>query len=474
MKIAVIGSGYVGLVAAACFAELGHEVFSIDNDEQKVAQLQRGELPIHEAHLPELLARHRGQRITFTSALTPPVADSEAVFIAVGTPPTAQGEADLSYVESVARAIAEAIYSYKVVIEKSTVPVLTSRWIRKVMLLDGAPAEMFDVASNPEFLREGSAVSDFLYPDRIVVGADSERCAEVLRQIYAPLTSGSYYRQSSPVPKPSGAVIPPPLIVTSAQSAELIKHASNAFLAMKISFINAVANICEAVGADIREVCEGIGTDARIGRRFLNPGIGYGGSCFPKDLKAFAAVARECGYDFHLLDQVMQINAAQQQRFLRKVRNALWTLKGKRLAVLGLAFKGGTDDIRESPAVELVRVLLKEGCSVRAFDPAAMKNAREVLPGAIYCESAYDAAAGADALLILTDWPEFAHLDLDRLRSLLAYPIVVDGRNLYLPATMAAAGFLYYSVGRPDAQPAEARGRSREEKTVAPVPAKVD
>ena len=304
---------------------------------------------------------------------------SKAIFIAVGTPPTEQGEADLSYVESVARSVSGAINGYKVVVEKSTVPVYTSDWVRKIILRNAAPPDSFDVASNPEFLREGTAVTDFLYPDRIVVGADSERCAAVLREIYAPLTDGSYYQRKDAIPAPDRAQIPPPLIVTSAKSAELIKHASNAFLAMKISFINAVASICESVGANVQQVCQGIGTDSRIGPRFLNPGIGYGGSCFPKDLMAFRAVARECGYEFRLLDEVMRINEDQRQRFLRKVRTALWTLRGKRLGVLGLAFKGGTDDIRESPAILLVQSLLQEGCQIAAYDPAATARAREVL-----------------------------------------------------------------------------------------------
>jgi len=335
------------------------------------------------------------------------------------------------------------------VVEKSTVPVYTSEWIRKIILRNAAPPDSFDVASNPEFLREGTAVTDFLYPDRVVVGADSERCASVLREIYAPLSSGSYYKQQDAIPRPDRVSIPPPVIVTSTKSAELIKHASNAFLAMKISFVNAVASICESVGADVQQVCRGIGTDSRIGQRFLNPGIGYGGSCFPKDLTAFRSVARECGYDFRLLDEVIRINEEQRQRFLRKVRNALWTLRGKKLGVLGLAFKGGTDDIRESPAILLVQSLVQEGCKIAAYDPAARARASEVLNGSVeFGDSPYDVAREADALLILTEWDEFASLDLKRLRGQLRYPIVIDGRNLYDPAAMAANGFTYYSVGR--------------------------
>ena len=449
MHITVVGSGYVGLVAGACFAELGHEVIVVDNDARKLDALHRGEVPIHEKFLPELIARHRNKRLNFSSDLTEAVRASSAIFIAVGTPLTERGEADLSYVESVAREVACAINDYKIVVEKSTVPVYTSNWIRTVMLRNGATADSFDVASNPEFLREGTAVTDFLFPDRIVLGADSDPCVSLLREIYQSLEDGSYYQQASAIPGPDNASVPPLVIVTSAKSAELIKHASNAFLAMRISFVNAVASICESVGADVQQVCRGMGSDSRIGSKFLNPSIGYGGSCFPKDLMAFRAVARQCAYDFRLLDEVIRINEDQRKRFLQKVRSALWTLKGKRLGVLGLAFKGGTDDIRESPAVLTVETLLKEGCIVSAFDPAAMDRAREVFGKQIeYASDAYQAAKDADALLILTEWQEFSALDLARLHSQLKYPIVVDGRNLYDPKLMVEHGFTYYSVGR--------------------------
>jgi UDPglucose 6-dehydrogenase len=466
MRIAVVGSGYVGLVAGACFADLGHEVIVVDNDQEKLAALQAGKVPIHEQFLPELLARHRGQRLTFSDDLQAAVRGSAAVFVAVGTPPTDSGDADLSYVESVAREISGAIEDYTIVVEKSTVPVYTSEWVRKIIQRNGADPDLFDVASNPEFLREGTAVTDFLFPDRIVVGADSERCAKVLREIYAPLSDGSYYKRTDAIPRPDRAQIPPPLIVTSTKSAELIKHASNAFLAMKISFINAVASICESVGANVQQVRQGLGTDSRIGPRFLNPGIGYGGSCFPKDLMAFRSVARECGYEFWLLDEVMRINEDQRQRFLRKVRNALWTLRGKRLAVLGLAFKGGTDDIRESPAILLIQSLLQEGCKVTAYDPAAMDRAREVFGSSVdFVTNSYDAANGADALLILTEWEEFASLELRELNARLRYPIVIDGRNLYDPQVMLANGFTYYSVGRapaiPEGLPSPGNGQSK-------------
>jgi UDPglucose 6-dehydrogenase len=452
MKIAVVGSGYVGLVAGVCFAELGHQVAVVDNDQAKLAALEHSQCPIHEEFLPELLARHKRNQLRFTADLKTAVRQSRLVFIAVGTPPKEDGDADLSYVKSVAEEIASAIDDYKVVVEKSTVPVYTNGWIRKIMLENGAPAELFDVASNPEFLREGTAVADFLYPSRIVVGADSDRAAALLREAYKPLIDGSYYRQTNAIPRPTGRPLRARMIRTSAKSAELIKHASNAFLAMKISFINAVASMCEAVGADVEQVCEGLGSDNRIGRRFLRPGIGYGGSCFPKDLLAFRCVAREAGCNFGLLEEVVKINEEQRHRFLRKVKRVLGQLKGKKLAVLGLAYKNGTDDIRESPAIAVLCELVREGCQITAFDPAAMERAAEALPaGAIlFAQDCYDALEGADACLVLTEWEDFAVLDLARVKALLRCPIVIDGRNLFSPVKMEAAGLNYYSVGRPD------------------------
>lgn len=451
MRIAVIGSGYVGLTSAACFAEIGHDVISVDNDELKIAALERGAVPIHERFLPELLERHRGGRLRFSTSVAEAVSESEAVFITVGTPQSETGEADLSFVEAVAREVASAIRSSIVIIEKSTVPVRTCESLRKTLLMNGAQRSLFSVASNPEFLREGTAVTDFLYPDRIVIGVDDQRSASVLHEIYLPLTTGSYYTRQDAIPFEKGATPRAPIIVTNAKSAELIKHASNAFLAMKISFINAVANISESVGADIEQVCAGIGSDSRIGPKFLNAGIGYGGSCFPKDVQAFQVVAHQCNCDFGLLTEVMRINDEQGRRFLNKVRSALWTLRGKRLAVLGLAFKGDTDDVRESPAIAIIEALLKEGALVRAYDPAAIPKARAVLPdnnSVVYAVDAYDAAAECDALLILTEWKEFASLDLHKVRSLLKHPIVIDGRNLYESAHVTNAGLVYYSVGR--------------------------
>ena len=452
MNIAVVGSGYVGLVAGACFAELGHNVILVDNDQQKLLALKNGECPIHEKFLPELLERHRGKSLEFTDDLPAAVRRSQVIFIAVGTPPKEDGDADLSYVESVACGIAGAIDGYKVVVEKSTVPVYTNGWISKIMLLNGAPPERFSVVSNPEFLREGTAVTDFLFPDRVLVGADDDAGARMLEQVYRPMTDGSYYLRPGAVPGPVAGRFRARLIRTSAKSAELIKHACNAFLATKISFINAVANVCEVVGADVEQVREGLGSDSRIGPRFLFPGVGYGGSCFPKDLMAFCAVARESGCHFGLLEETVRVNDEQRHSFVRKVRRALWTLKGKRLAVLGLAFKNGTDDIRESPAIAVIKMLLKEGCFITAYDPAAMERAAEVLPphGVDFAADAYSAMENADACLVLTEWEDFAALDLARMKKTLRYPIVVDGRNLFKPAEMAAAGFNYYSIGRPD------------------------
>ncbi|AFL87764.1 nucleotide sugar dehydrogenase [Terriglobus roseus DSM 18391] len=463
VNIAVVGSGYVGLVAAVCFAEMGHQVTCVDNDPRKVAALQGGDTLIHEEHLPELLNRYRNTKVTFTTDLGSAAENAAAIFIAVGTPQSETGDADLSYVEAVACEIARHLTSYKVIVEKSTVPVYTNEWIRRSIERNGIDRKMFDVVSNPEFLREGSAVGDFLHPDRIVVGADSERAAQVLQDIYAPLTDGSYYKQANIIPGPFSADAPPPLLLTSTKSAEIIKHASNAFLALKISFINAVSNLCEATDANVQQVAQGMGLDSRIGPRFLRPGIGYGGSCFPKDVAAFRSVADQMGVDFSLLTEVERINATQKKRFLAKVRAALWTLRGKKLGVLGLAFKGDTDDIRDSPAIEMVQMLLAEGCSVCAFDPAAVERTKAVLPESdkvSYSTDAYAAAEDADALLILTDWAEFGKLDMKKLRTALRYPIMIDGRNMFEPATVAAAGLTYYSVGRPAAHPGRAEANA--------------
>jgi UDPglucose 6-dehydrogenase len=454
VNICVIGSGYVGLVAATCFAEIGHKVICVDNHEPKIKALNEGGVPIYEQYLPELLGRHLHRSVEFTIDLRSAVEQSEAVFIAVGTPQGNSGSADLSYVEAVVSEIARAVNGYKVLVEKSTVPVYTNEWVSRCMHRHGIDSENFDVVSNPEFLREGTAITDFLHPDRIVVGANNERSAQVLRRIYEPLTTGSYYATQGALPGALNKDRPAKLLVTSAQSAELIKHAANAFLAMKISFINAVANLAESVDGDIEDIAAGIGLDSRIGPKFLRAGLGYGGSCFPKDVAAFTWVAQQQGMDFQILEEVSKINANQQEIFFNKIRSALWTLRGKKLAALGLAFKCETDDIRESPALVVIRKLIDAGVTISAYDPAAMERARAVLPSSEtinYASSAYDAAEGADALLILTDWAEFADLDLQRLNIAMRFPIIIDGRNLYKPSYMLEQGFTYVSVGRPAA-----------------------
>jgi UDPglucose 6-dehydrogenase len=463
VSICVIGSGYVGLVAAVCFAEIGHRVLCVDNDEARVKTLREGGVPIYEQHLPELLAKHLNRSVEFTSDLGAAVQRSEAIFIAVGTPQGDTGAADLSYVEAVVAEIARSINGYKVIVEKSTVPVYTNEWIRRVLHRHGVDPQNFDVASNPEFLREGTAIGDFLHPDRIVVGAGTERSAEVLKRIYEPLTGGSYYAQPGALPGPLSATHPARLLVTSAESAEIVKHASNAFLALKISFINAVANLAEAVDADIEDIAAGMGMDSRIGPKFLRAGLGYGGSCFPKDVAAFHWVAQQRGVDFQLLEEIRNINEAQKDIYFNKVLSALWTLRGKRLAALGLAYKGDTDDIRESPAIDVIKKLLEAGAIVSAYDPAAMDRAQSVLPPSeklIYAPGVYEAAQDADAVLILTDWKQFAAIDLDRLKQAVRFPIVIDGRNLYNPQVMKDKGFSYISVGR-SASYIEQQGKPR-------------
>ena len=452
VAICVIGSGYVGLVAAVCFAEMGHRVICVDNDEAKVKALREGGVPIFEDQLPELLAKHRGSAVEFSSNLGSAVERSEAIFIAVGTPQGDTGAADLSYVEAVVSEIARHINGYKVIVEKSTVPVYTNEWIRRVLDRYGVDPEQFDVVSNPEFLREGTAILDFMHPDRIVIGANSERSANVLRRIYEPLSGGSYYERPGALPGACSASHPARIVVTSAQSAEIIKHASNAFLALKISFINAVGNLAETVGADIEDIAEGMGLDSRIGPKFLRAGLGYGGSCFPKDVAAFHKVAQQHGVKFQLLQEIRAINEAQKEMFLQKVLSVLWTLRGKRLAALGLAFKADTDDIRDSPAIDVIKRLLDAGATVMAYDPAAIERAKAVLPPSQkmgYASDLYEAAKDANAVLILADWKEFATIDLARLNHAVRFPIVIDGRNLYKPQVMQDHGFTYVSVGRP-------------------------
>jgi UDPglucose 6-dehydrogenase len=429
MKLTIIGTGYVGLVTGTCFAEVGHRVICVDNDEDKVKLLQSGGIPIYEPGLEDLVRKNvAAGRLEFTTSTAEGVQKSDVIFIAVPTPPQADGSVDLSYIEKVAREIAAAMTSYKIVVDKSTVPVKTGEKVAETIKRYCKAAVDVDVVSNPEFLREGFAVDDLMKPDRIVVGVRSQRPAKAMKEIYAPFKA--------------------PIIITDINSAELIKHASNSFLALKISYINAVSALCEMTGANVQEVANGMGLDERIGRRFLNAGIGFGGSCFPKDLSAFIKIAEETGYDFGLLKEVQKINAAQMDRFVRKMVDTLWVLKEKKIGVLGLAFKQNTDDVRMSPAIELCQRLLKEGASLRVHDPKAMDKARAVLPEVEYVDDMNAVADGCDALVVATEWDEFKALDLDRARSRMTHPILFDGRNLFDPAEMEKLGWVYKSVGR--------------------------
>jgi len=432
MKLTIIGTGYVGLVTGACFAEVGHTVICVDNDLKKVAMLREGGIPIYEPGLEDMVKRNvAARRLRFTGSTAEGVEHSDVVFIAVPTPPQPDGSVDLSYIERVARDIASAMTSYKIVVDKSTVPVKTGEKVAETIKRYCKARVEFDVVSNPEFLREGFAVEDLMKPDRIVVGVGSPRPAAAMRELYTPFNA--------------------PIIVTDINSAELIKHAANSFLALKISYINAIATICEASGANVEEVANGMGMDARIGRRFLNAGLGFGGSCFPKDLSAFIKIADQLGYDFQLLKEVQRINADQMERFLKKLTDTLWVLKDKKIGVLGLAFKQNTDDVRMSPAIDLCQRLLKDGASLRVFDPKAMDKAKAVLPPGptiTYVTDMNEIATGCDAVVVATEWPEFKQLDLDRARQAMTHPILFDGRNLFDPAEMARRGWVYKSVGR--------------------------
>jgi UDPglucose 6-dehydrogenase len=432
MKLTIIGTGYVGLVSGACFAEVGHTVICVDNDLKKVEMLRAGGIPIYEPGLEEMVKRNVGAgRLHFTGSTTEGVEKSDVIFIAVPTPPQPDGSVDLSYIERVARDIAAGMTSYKIVVDKSTVPVKTGEKVAETIKRYCKAKVDFDVVSNPEFLREGFAVDDLMKPDRIVVGVGSPRPAAAMRELYAPFNA--------------------PIIVTDINSAELIKHAANSFLALKISYINAIATICEASGANVEEVANGMGMDARIGRRFLNAGLGFGGSCFPKDLSAFIKIADQLGYDFQLLKEVQHINADQMERFLKKMTDTLWVLKDKKIGVLGLAFKQNTDDVRMSPAIDLCQRLLKEGASLRVFDPKAMDKAKAVLPpgkSITYVTDMNDVAESCDAVVVATEWPEFKQLNLDRARHSMTHPILFDGRNLFDPAEMEKLGWVYKSVGR--------------------------
>ncbi len=433
MHIAVVGSGYVGLVTGACLADFGMSVTCVDNDRRKIEMLQRGEIPIYEPGLEALVEKNcRAGRLRFTTELKEAVESSLVLFIAVGTPPKEDGSADLSYVVQVAEAIADHMNGYKVVVTKSTVPIGTGRLIEEIIRQRNGRFP-FSVVSNPEFLREGSAIEDFMRPDRVVIGARDPQAIAIMKDVYAPLY-----------------LIETPFVITNVESSELIKYASNAFLATKVTFINEVAELCEALGADVHHVAKGMGLDRRIGPKFLHPGPGFGGSCFPKDTKALTEIARQAGCPFETVETVVRVNERVKSRMVDKIRQACGgSVAGLTIAVAGLSFKPETDDMREAPSLVIIPALVREGASVRAYDPAAMANARDVLPPqVVYCQDAYEVAAGADCYVILTEWNQFRSLDFSRLHTLLRQPRLVDLRNVYEPDRMREAGFQYWGVGR--------------------------
>ncbi len=448
MRLSVVGCGYVGLVTGACLAEAGHEVIFTDIDEERIARLQAGGVPIFEQHLDQILASaRRAGKISYTSDAGEAIRSSDAIFICVGTPPKENGDADLSAIDHVARQIATEARTPKLVIEKSTVPARTGLELRRALTAYSRNSGLaFRVASNPEFLREGTAVSDFFHPDRIVVGVEDEASARDMREIYRPIVERSFRCPVHNGTCPPGNAVN--LLITTINSAELIKHASNSFLALKISYANVIADLCEKIGADVEEVTHAMGLDPRIGEQFLRAGLGFGGFCFPKDLQAFVHLAGTVGVDFDILKAAERVNKQRIERFFEKVRRALWVVKGKRVAVLGLAFKANTDDIRFSPALEVVKELLRQGAQVQATDPEAISKAKTLFPAASYHEDPYDALRDAEAALVCTEWDVFRDLDWERAGKLMARRLVVDGRNLYLPSRMRGLGFEYYSFGR--------------------------
>jgi UDPglucose 6-dehydrogenase len=447
MNVCVLGTGYVGLVTGACLAEVGHQVVCMDDDVEKVKVLLRGGMPIYEPHLEEMVQRTRAAgRLHFTADVTEAVRDAAVIFICVNTPPLPDGEADLSYVESATRRIAEHATRSCVITEKSTVPVQTGAWIEKTLAVYcKGPGVEFDIASNPEFTREGMAVEDFLHPDRIVVGASSPRAEQTLRELYAPIVEGRFRCPIHTDCRQDRAV---PFLVTDIRSAELIKHASNSFLAMKISFANALADVCELAGGDILQVTKGVGLDRRIGRAFLNAGIGFGGSCFPKDVKAFVKIAEKNGYDFALLREVDRMNQRRGDMVLGKLKRALWVLRGKRIGLLGLAFKPNTDDVREAPALAIARRLLEEGAEVRGYDPQAATKARRAVPELRICDDPYGVAVQAEAVVLCTEWAEFPGLDWARMKAQMVRPLLLDGRNALDREKLTTLGFEYIGIGR--------------------------
>ncbi|MEN3013008.1 MAG: UDP-glucose/GDP-mannose dehydrogenase family protein [Endomicrobiia bacterium] len=427
MKIGIIGCGYVGLTSGVCFAELGHDVVCVDNDKQKIEILKKYKPPIYEPGLDKFLKKNK-KRIKFSSEIKDAVLNNKVVFIAVGTPSNSDGSPDLSYVENVAKEIALWLDDYKVIVEKSTVPVETAEWIKKTIEKYKKNNVQFDVVSNPEFLREGSAINDFLKPDRIVIGTESKKAQKIMLNLYKKIKA--------------------PKIIVDTKSAELIKHASNSFLAMKISFINAISNICELTGADVKKVALGMGLDKRIGKEFLSAGIGYGGSCFPKDIDAFIWIANKLGYDFSLLKEVKKINQYQREIFVKKIEEVLWILKNKTIGILGLSFKPNTDDIREAPSIFIIKSLKEKGAKIKAYDPKAINKMKQVFSDIEYCDSVYKVAEGCDCLAILTEWDEFKKIDLMKVKKLMNHPIIVDGRNIFEPEKLTKYGFVYIPTGR--------------------------
>ena len=436
MDISIIGSGYVGLVTGACFADVGHNVICVDNDESKIKTLQAGRIPIYEPGLEEIVHRNVSvHRLHFSSSIREGVDKSQIIFIAVPTPPQPNGDVDLSFIEKVSREIADVLTDYRVIVDKSTVPVKTGERVAETIKRYNRHGAKFDVVSNPEFLREGCAIHDLMHPDRIVIGAQSQHAVDLMKKVYEPFMA--------------------PMLVTGINSAELIKHAANSFLALKISYINAISAICDASGADVEKVADGIGMDRRIGRQFLNAGIGYGGSCFPKDVAAFIQISEQLGVPFHLLKEVQRINAGQKERFLKLIRDTLWVLREKKIAVWGLTFKPDTDDVRSSVAIELVDAMLREGAHVTVYDPKGMEKAGELktVADAKFVASALEAVDGAEALVIATEWSEFANVDLAAVKKRMTTPIIFDGRNLLNPETMGELGFHYHSIGRASVLP---------------------
>jgi UDPglucose 6-dehydrogenase len=431
MDISIIGSGYVGLVTGACFADVGHNVICVDNDEGKIKTLQAGRIPIYEPGLEEIVHRNvSAHRLHFSSSIREGVDKSQIIFIAVPTPPQPNGDVDLSFIEKVSREIADVLNDYRVIVDKSTVPVKTGERVAETIKRYNRHGAKFDVVSNPEFLREGCAIHDLMHPDRIVIGAQSQHAVDLMKKVYEPFMA--------------------PVLVTGINSAELIKHAANSFLALKISYINAISAICDASGADVEKVADGIGMDRRISRPFLDAGIGYGGSCFPKDVAAFIHISEQLGVPFTLLKEVQRINTGQKERFLKLIRDTLWVLREKKIAVWGLTFKPDTDDVRSSVAIELVDAMLREGAHVSVYDPKGMEKARELkaMADAKFAASALEAADGTEALVIATEWREFANIDLAAVKQRMTTPIVFDGRNLLNPETMGELGFHYHSIGR--------------------------